>query len=80
MRYRDKAIVDRTIEELTRISDDPHELSKLLGCPKQLVCYWLDGTYTPGAYYLWKIHTIGCDVLYILTGTRYTITGGDTDV
>jgi hypothetical protein len=80
MRIRDTSIIDRTIEELSRINNDPHELAKLVGCPTQLIRYWLDGVYTPSAFYLRRFHEIGCDVLYILTGKHYTISGGDTDV
>lgn len=80
MRMRDVGIADRTVEEISKLSDDPREIAKLVGCPTNLIRYWLDGTNTPSAFYLRRLHEIGCDVLYILTGKHYTITGGDTDV
>lgn len=80
MRYRDTGIIERTIEELFRISTDYHEIAKLVGCPPQLARSWLDGIYIPSSFYLRRFHEIGCDVLYILTGKHYNILGGDTDV
>lgn len=80
MRPTDNKIRDRLIEELRWVGDTPAEIAKLIGCPTQLIRYWLDGVYTPSAHYLGELHNTGCDVLYILTGKRYTITGGDTDV
>jgi hypothetical protein len=77
---RDVGIADRTAEEVSKIDSDPHVIAKLVGCPVQLVRYWLDGTYTPSAYYLRRFHEIGCDVLYILTGNHYINSGGDIDV
>lgn len=80
MRPNDVNIRDRLIEELSKLGDTPYAVAKLIGCPTQLVRYWLDGVYTPSAFYLQRLHEIGCDVLYILTGTHYTISGGDSDV
>lgn len=80
MRFRDIEIVERTIEELTKLGDNPSSIARIVGCPARLVSYWLDGLYTPSTYYLRRFHEIGCDVLYILTGTHYTVIGGDSDV
>ena len=80
MRINDNEIRARTIEELRKMGGYSHEIAKRTGCPSNLVQYWLDGVYTPSAHYLRKLHDAGCDVLYILTGKRYTISGGDTDV
>jgi transcriptional regulator with XRE-family HTH domain len=80
MRPSDTNIRNRTIEELRKVGGYSHEIAKRTGCPSNLVQYWLDGEYTPSAVYLAKLHDAGCDVLYILTGKRYTISGGDTDV
>lgn len=80
MRYNDTIITDRVIEEVSKLADTPRAIAKIIGCPTQLVQYWLDGIYTPSAFYLRRLHEVGCDVLYILTGKRYTISGGDTDV
>ncbi len=80
MRMRDAGIIDRTVEEVSKLGNDPTVIAKLVGCPTQLIQYWLDGAYTPSAFYLRRLHEIGCDVLYILTGNHYTVIGGDTDV
>ena len=77
MRLRDFGIAERTTEEVSKLGDTPLEIAKLIGCPAQLVRYWLDSTYTPSAYYLRRFHELGCDVIYILTGKH---SGGDTDV
>lgn len=80
MRIRDQGIIDRTIEEVSNLGDTPYAIANLVGCPVQQIRNWLDGAYTPSAYYLQRFHEVGCDVLYILTGKHYTITGGDTGV
>jgi hypothetical protein len=80
MRPRSFDIIDRTIEEVSKLGNTPTEIAELIGCrPKQITC-WLSGEFTPSAFYLQRFHEVGCDVLYILTGRRYTISGGDTDV
>jgi hypothetical protein len=80
MRLRDVYIADRTAEEIRKLGDSPNRIAERVGCPPQLVRYWLDGLYTPSAFYLRRFHEIGCDVLYILTGKHYHIGDGDTDV
>ena len=80
MRYNDVNITDRVIEEVSKLGNNAYQIGKIVGCSTQLVQSWLDGVYVPGAYYLRRLHEIGCDVLYILTGKHYTLTGGDTDV
>jgi hypothetical protein len=68
------------IEELSKLGDTPRAVAKFVDCPTNLVQYWLDGVYTPSAFYLRRLHDVGCDILYILTGKHYTISGGDSDV
>jgi hypothetical protein len=80
MRFRDNGIIDRTIEEVSRLGTTPMEIAKIVGCPTNLVRSWLDGTFTPGAFYLRRLHETGCDVLYILTGNHYKLSGGDIGV
>lgn len=77
MRLRDFGIAERTAEEISKLGNTPQKIANLLGCPTRLVRYWLDGIYTPSAYYLRRFHELGCDVIYILTGNR---SGGVTDV
>lgn len=80
MRMRDVGIADRTAEVVAAIAPTDAMIAKIVGCPTQLIRYWLNGLYTPSAFYLRRLHEIGCDVLYILTGEHYTISGGATDV
>lgn len=79
MRLRNVGIAERTAEVVSTLGNTPLEIAKRIGCPAQLVSHWLDGTYTPSAFYLRRFHELGCDVIYILTG-KHSNTGGDTDV
>lgn len=72
MRYRDYGISQRTSEEVSRLGQTPLEISKIVGCPSNLVRSWLDGEYTPSAFYLRRFHELGLDVIYILTGNHNT--------
>jgi hypothetical protein len=80
MRYRTHDIDQRTAEEISKLGRTPREIARLLSRPTQLIRSWLDGTYTPSATSLRMLHDAGCEILYILTGKHYTITGGDSDV
>lgn len=77
MRYRDYDITLRTAEEVSKLGSTPVEIAKLIGCPAQVVRSWLNGEFTPSAHYLRRFHEVGCDVLYILTGTHYNLLGGE---
>ena len=80
MIYNDVAITDRVIEEISKLGKNAYQIGKVVGCSTALAKSWLDGVHLPAAYYLRRLHEIGCDVLYILTGTHYNLVGGDTDV
>lgn len=80
MRKTDYDMRDRVYEEITKYGNNPHTIADKLQCSPMLVVHWLAREYTPSASSLLVLHNGGCDVLYILTGKRYTITGGDTDV
>lgn len=82
MRLKNVGITERTAEEVAKLGNNTGEIAQLIGCPKHQVKYWLDGIYTPSAFYLRRFHEIGCDVLYILTGKHYvvSVSGGDTGV
>ena len=77
MGLRDFGIAERTAEEVSKLGVTPIDIANRIGCPSQLVRCWLGGTYTPSAYYLRRLHELGCDVIYILTGKH---SGGDADV
>ena len=78
MRYRDYDITLRTAEEVSKLGSTAVEIAKIIGCPAQVVRSWLNGEFTPSAHYLRRFHEVGCDILYILTGTHYIISGGET--
>lgn len=61
---------NRTVEELNKLGKSPYELAKLLGCPTCLVNYWMNKEGVPSHHYLNKLHNLGCDILYIITGER----------
>jgi hypothetical protein len=42
---------------------------KALGCNKKAIYGWKDGL-TPETFYLIRLHYLGADVMYILTGVR----------
>ena len=70
----------RAAEEIQKLNYNHYIVAAKLGCPPGLVRYWLNLEGLPSAYYLARLHELGCDILYIITGKHYTITGGDTDV
>lgn len=80
MRVRNHDIDVRTAEEVAKLGRTPDEIAERIGCRTPSVRSWLTGTFTPSAQSLRQLHFAGCDVLYILTGKHYTISGGDTDV
>lgn len=73
MRHVDPDMCIRSVQEIRKLGRDPGIIASKIGCSRQLVNYWLSGDGIPGAYYLRKLHELGCDILYI-------ITGGETDV
>lgn len=80
MRVRNYDIDQRTAEEVSKLGKTPHEISQRVGCRVPTAASWLTGTFTPSAHSLRMLHDAGCDILYIITGKHYTITGGDSDV
>lgn len=70
MRPTDYEMCARTAEELRRLDKTPCAIANLVGCKHQLVRYWLSGEGVPCAAYLKRLHEIGCDILYIITGER----------
>lgn len=64
----------RAFEELERLYDVKKRgnkllVSKMIGCDRKVIGEWENGV-APGAIYLQRLHEIGADVIYILTGRR----------
>lgn len=80
MRNNDFYIRERTAEEVRKLGNNEYLIADKIHCPPNQIKHWLDCEFSPSAHSLKILHYAGCDVLYILTGQRYTITGGDPDV
>ena len=64
----------RAYQEAMRICESATAANKMIGCnSKGHVYKWNDGV-APSAKYLQRLHFMGADVIYILTGIR---TGGE---
>lgn len=64
----------RAFEELERLYDvkkygNKLLVSKIIGCGKNSIDGWENGV-APDAIHLQRMHEIGADVIYILTGRR----------
>ena len=64
----------RAFEELERLYDvkkygNKSLVSKIIGCDKKAISGWEVGV-APDAIHLQRLHEIGADVIYILTGRR----------
>lgn len=70
MRPTDPDMCTRTAAELRKLGKSPTEIGRLLGCKQQLVSFWMREEGVPCAMYLKKLHGIGCDIMYIITGER----------
>lgn len=63
-------IGQRAFEEVTRMFASLRVAKKMLGISSQQLLYdWMYGG-APSAKYLQRLHYLGADVIYILTGTR----------
>ena len=63
-------ISDRLREELTKISPNMRELSRIFSCDYKVVQYWFSARSVPSPYYLTAMYWAGVDIIYILTGER----------
>ena len=70
MRTTDVNMRIRTVEELSKISDDHIEVARIVGCSTTLARYWMNEEGVPSHLYLKRLYELGCDVLYIITGVR----------
>ena len=63
-------IGQRAFEEIFRMFESLEVAKNMLGISsKQLIYDWMYGT-APSAKYLQRLHYVGADVIYILTGKR----------
>lgn len=63
-------ITSRLSEEFRRLGYIQVDIAKKLDCNPVVVHAWVSGRNLPQAFYLAKLHQIGYDVIYILTGER----------
>ena len=73
-RKADIAVGHRTFEELDRIFylskyGGIIKAAKSIGCDKKSIYGWENGV-TPETIYLIRLHHLGADVIYIMTGVR----------
>lgn len=66
---KDCRIGERTFEEVGRLFKSKIFAARVLGISKNLLYEWKHGT-VPSAFYIAKIHYLGGDAMYILTGQR----------
>lgn len=59
----------RAREEVLRLFEKDKDARAALGCGINTITHWGEGD-TPGAIYLARLHELGADVIYILTGRR----------
>lgn len=63
-------IGQRAFEEVSRLFDSQRVAKEMLGISsKQLLYDWMEGV-APSAKYLQRLHYLGADIIYILTGDR----------
>lgn len=63
-------IGQRAFEEVNRLFEKMNDAKSLLGMKSnQLIYDWMEGC-APSAKYLQRLHYLGADVIYILTGVR----------
>lgn len=60
----------RAFEEVNRLFNNQKKAKVMLGISSQQLLYdWMDGV-APSAKYLQRLHYLGADVIYILTGDK----------
>lgn len=68
-RKGDLLIGKRAWEEVVRLFTTFESAAKAFGCDRKLFNSWLHGV-SPGGLYLARLHYLGGDVIYVLTGKR----------
>lgn len=60
----------RAFEEASRLFESMKEARQMIGTNSRKLIYdWMEGV-APSAKYLQRLHYLGADVIYILTGVR----------
>lgn len=72
-RKDDIEIGKRAQEEVYRVYGNREKATRIMRLSKNVIYEWGQGS-TPGGRHLAVLHYHGCDVMYILTGKRYSIT------
>lgn len=67
----DIAVGQRAYAELMRLFPNysSYKLGALCGCERKTITAWRDGE-SPSAIFLIRMHYLGADILWILTGER----------
>lgn len=70
----DISVGRRMFEELCRLFPNKTnaEVCRILGCDRKSCLYWSKGE-TPSPIWLQRLHYLGGDVIYVLTGKRYAL-------
>lgn len=59
----------RAREEVLRLFDKDKDARAALGCGINTITHWGEGD-APSTLYMARLHEVGADVVYILTGRR----------
>lgn len=71
MNRTDTDMYARVAEEILRRRDISYvQLARELGCNYTTVQVWMRGEGVPGPYFLRRLHNLGYDIIYMLTGER----------
>ena len=70
----DVTIGHRMAQELWRLfpNSSVRNIAVKIGCERKTIWEWEKGT-TPSAIYIARLHALGGDVMWVLTGTRYAL-------
>lgn len=71
MNRTDPDMSPRFAEEFYKHEYGIAELARRLGCHISAINRWLYNDSVPGPYYLRRLHKLGYDIMYILTGERH---------
>ena len=66
-RNMDVDVGKRAYNEIIKLCGDTTKAAKALGSDRRLVTSWYYGC-APSAFYLERLHKLGIDIIYILTG------------
>lgn len=65
----DITIGHRAYEEVLRLFPIMKDAERIIGCENYTIYKWRDGV-SPSAIYLQRLHELGADVIWILTGKK----------